>query len=134
MAKLRRLVKENKGQGLVEFALVLPILLLLLFGIVEFGRIFNVYLISKEASREGARLAIVGKSNTEITSAAKGISGLWDPSAATVVITPTNAADRKKGDAVTVAISYDVELIAPVISAILPNPFPVTGSTVMRME
>lgn len=134
MAKLTRLLKENHAQGLVEMALVLPILILLLFGMIEFGRVFNAFLVTKEASREGARLAIVGNDNTAIINAAKDITGMWDPATATVTINPANLADRDKGDAVTVSVTYNVDLFAPIISGIISDPFPVTGSTVMRVE
>lgn len=46
---------EHKGQGLVEFALVLPLLLMLIFGIIEFGRLLFVYAAVNTASREAAR-------------------------------------------------------------------------------
>jgi Flp pilus assembly protein TadG len=50
--------KTNTGQGLVEFALILPLLLLVLLGIVEFGRIFFIYSNLFNAAREGARFGI----------------------------------------------------------------------------
>ena len=46
---------KNKAQGLVEFALVLPLLLLIILGIMEFGRLLFSYAIVTTASREGAR-------------------------------------------------------------------------------
>jgi len=50
------LMKKNvHGQAMVEFALVLPLLLLVMFGIVEFGRLFFSYAMVSAASREGAR-------------------------------------------------------------------------------
>jgi Flp pilus assembly protein TadG len=45
----------RRGQGLVEFMLVLPVLLLITLGIVEFGRIFAIYSMVTSASREAAR-------------------------------------------------------------------------------
>lgn len=134
MAVLRRLLKETPGQGLVEMALVLPVFLLLLFGVIEFGRIFNAFLVAKEASREGARLAIVGEDNTAITAAVRSVSGMWDPSRAAIAINPANPADREEGEPVEVSVTYSVHLVAPVISGILPDPFVVNGSTVMRIE
>ena len=53
---MRKLRKDN-GQGMVEFALVLPILLLVMFGIIEFGRLLFTYSMISAASREGARYA-----------------------------------------------------------------------------
>src|SRR6185503_3702024 len=49
--------REGSGQSLVEFALVVVMFLLLVVGIVEFGRAWNLYQILANASREGARLA-----------------------------------------------------------------------------
>ena len=46
---------HNRGQGMVEFALVFPLLLLLLFGIFELGRIMFTYSATMAASREAAR-------------------------------------------------------------------------------
>jgi endo-1,4-beta-mannosidase len=63
-------VKRNreKGQTLVEFALLLPILLLLIFGAIEFGRVFHAYHVITSAAREGARAAAVGKDNNAVES------------------------------------------------------------------
>lgn len=47
----------EQGANLVEFALVLPLLILLLVGVADFGRAFNSYLVITNASREGARFA-----------------------------------------------------------------------------
>ena len=46
---------ERKGQGMAEFAIVFPYLLLLLFGIFEFGRIMFTYSVALTATREAAR-------------------------------------------------------------------------------
>jgi Flp pilus assembly protein TadG len=56
--------KKESGQTLVEFALVLPILLILIFGAIEFGRVFHATHVITSAAREGARVAAVGKPNT----------------------------------------------------------------------
>ncbi|MCP4360589.1 MAG: pilus assembly protein, partial [Chloroflexi bacterium] len=54
--------ERDEGQGILEFALVLPILLLLLFGVIEAGRLFFIYTATAAASREGARYgATVGE-------------------------------------------------------------------------
>jgi hypothetical protein len=52
---------REKGQTLVEFALILPILLLVIFVIIESGRIFQAYITVQHAAREGARYAITGR-------------------------------------------------------------------------
>ena len=62
MAQVRRLLKRFCGEEaaqLVEFALVLPMLLLVILGIAEFGFIFQRYEVVTNAAREGARMAVL---------------------------------------------------------------------------
>jgi Flp pilus assembly protein TadG len=79
----RRLRPRNGGQSLVEFALVLPLFLLLFFAIVDMGRAVFVYNSVTNAAREGARLAIVNQDAPTIISRAKqqvSIAETVDPS------------------------------------------------------
>lgn len=55
----RALRAETKGQALLEFALILPILLMLVLGIIEFGRAWNIDQMVSDATREGARQAVL---------------------------------------------------------------------------
>ncbi|MGD8320230.1 MAG: TadE/TadG family type IV pilus assembly protein [Gemmatimonadota bacterium] len=55
----RRTQDKRAGQALVEFALVVPLLLILILGVVEFGRAWNVYQVMTDAAREAARSAAV---------------------------------------------------------------------------
>ena len=56
-----RFRKSERGVSLIEFALVIPILLLLILGIIEFGWIYNGYVTLNGAAREGARIASIKK-------------------------------------------------------------------------
>ena len=60
---IKRFRKNEKGQGLVEFALILPILLLLLVAIVDFGWMIFVKTNLNNAAREGARTYAVNEVN-----------------------------------------------------------------------
>lgn len=75
-----RLRKPARGTATVEFALILPLFLGLLFSIIEFGFIFRNLMIVQQACREGARAAAVGKSTTDVNAAI--IGSLADLSAA----------------------------------------------------
>jgi Flp pilus assembly protein TadG len=55
----RRLCKDRRGQALAEFALVLPLVLLFIAGVVEMGRAWNIKQVVTDAAREGARLTVV---------------------------------------------------------------------------
>ena len=54
---LRRLRRSESGAEVIEFALTLPLLLLVVFGIIEFGFVFQQYEVVTNAAREGARIA-----------------------------------------------------------------------------
>ena len=54
-------IRSERGQSVTEFALVLPVLALLLFGIIQFGITFNHYVTLTDATRAGARKAAVGR-------------------------------------------------------------------------
>jgi len=77
-----RLLRREEGQGIVEFALVLPILLAVLLGIVQFGIIFNNYETMTDASRVAARRAatsrFVGDNGASAVTAAKNAAGNLD--------------------------------------------------------
>ena len=57
----RNRIREERGQTMTEFAIVLPILIVLLFGIVQFGILFNNYVTLTDAVRAGARAAAVSR-------------------------------------------------------------------------
>lgn len=62
MTKKEKIFRGEKGQSLVEFALLLPVLMLILLGIVEFGFMLNAKIVITSAAREGARvLALKGE-------------------------------------------------------------------------
>jgi len=54
-------LKNQQGQSMTEFALVLPILVILLFGVIQFGIVFNNYITVTDAVRAGARKGAVGR-------------------------------------------------------------------------
>lgn len=58
--------RRMRGQGMVEFALMLPIVLLMIYGLMEMARLMQTYLTIQHAAREGARYAITGQSTTGV--------------------------------------------------------------------
>ncbi|MEW6173491.1 MAG: TadE family protein [Bacillota bacterium] len=126
--------KNTRGQATVELALILPILLLILFGIMEFGRIFSAYLIITNAAREGARQASIGADNAIIESSVYSAAYTLESSRLTIDISPFSKADRVTGVTSTVTVGYSVYLVIPMISDIIQNPFPLQARSVMRVE
>lgn len=111
MAILRRFLgKTDKGQALVEFALVVPILLLLLLGIADFARAWNVYEVLTDAGREATRLAVVdnGSSLEAVRAVVKDAAGRAGFTVTDENITITEGASR--GDPTTVLVTYDHQL------------------------
>ena len=65
-----RSLGDRAGQALAEFTLVLPVLILLVFGIIEFGLAFRTHQIVTNSAREGARTAVIPSTDSDDTIAA----------------------------------------------------------------
>lgn len=123
----------SRGQALLELALILPVLLLLVFGIIEFGRVFHAYLVVTQAAREGARVGVVGGTDSEITAAVEQAAAGLDKTRLQIEIAPPEGG-RVRGDSLRVEVNYSVPLVVPLIAELAPNPFPVTAAATMRVE
>ena len=79
-------IRRSPAQSMVEFAIALPILLLLIFGIIEFGRLLQAWLAMENGARFAVRYAVTGSYNTDYCAAADVALDLeeedmWDGSA-----------------------------------------------------
>ena len=63
MRVIRNRTSRDEGVAAVEFALILPVLALILFGVLEFGRVWSQYQVFQGAAREGARCAAVASTS-----------------------------------------------------------------------
>lgn len=131
MIVLHQYMKNNRGQALVEFALVLPVLLLLIIGSMEFGLIIHRYMLVAEAAREGARSAAVGASDGVVTSIAQAAASQIPANQLTITISPAN---RVRGDGVTVTVGTPANTITNLISPFFPSNFTLQGIATMRVE
>jgi Flp pilus assembly protein TadG len=126
------MIKDQKGQSLVEFALVLPLLLLLICGIVDIGRLMFAYASLNMTTQEAVRLGGLGKGDADIKSYAKSHVRVGDASHMNVTITPTESS-RKSGDDVSVTLTYPLPLITPFMAEIMPTPV-LSASSTIRVE
>src|SRR5262245_21138010 len=99
----------DRGATAIEFALLFPLLMLIVFGIIDFGRVLNAQITLTQAAREGARLDALGLPNVDsrTQAAATGIS----PVSVTVTACPPGAAPA--ADAV-VNVSYQFSFVTPI--------------------
>ena len=109
---LRRRGKDGeKGQALVEFALLVPILVLLVFAIVDFGMGFYSWIAITNGAREGARLGVVAGTQAEIVDRVATTVDLTNE-ASNMTVTVTNA-QGQPGESVVVRVDYDYVFITP---------------------
>lgn len=130
---MMRLRREQHGQALVEMALVIPLFFLLLFGVIEMGRISYAYITVSNATRAGARIATTGGTDLQIQNAIYDAAPALNTSELTVTITPTQYY-RQSGQGVSVQVAYPVHLIIPILSNVIPNPVVVDSTLNMRLE
>ena len=106
---MRRLPRKRgeKGASLVEFAFIAPLLILLLFGIVEFAWVFATNLDVKHGAREGARITAVNTPDTGNVDLAAEICSRMDLAGSDPATTVTWASDGTPavGEGVTVTVS-----------------------------
>lgn len=98
---IMRRYRTTSAQGMVEFALALPILLLLTFGIVEFGRLLQAWLALENGARFAVRYAVTGEYNVDYCDEAGVALGLTaeDGDADCKVFPAVNATDDEKEEA-----------------------------------
>jgi Flp pilus assembly protein TadG len=102
-------LRSADGQTMVEFALVLPLLAVLLFGIIQFGVVFNHYLDLTDAVRAGARVAAVSRQTTDPNGPSGVATQAVVDSAGDITIDPAKVSvnsDWLPGDDVTVQAAY----------------------------
>jgi hypothetical protein len=146
-------MKSEKGQSLVEFALLLPVLLLLIFGILDFGRILHAYISIDHAGREAARaVSVDGLNANGMTLYGETINNYTE--LAQVVASNVSSINLEYGDIdvdipggsissgsnVTIHINYPIEFLTlnllpdTIINQVFPDDFELENTTVMRVE
>ena len=127
--------KQRRAAAVVEFAIVAPLFFLLVFGMIEYGRMVMVQQIITNASREGARSAVLdGATATEVQNNVDEFLEQSSISGAEVTITPSDPSTAAFGEPITVTVSIDFA-----DASWLPSPMYLGGqqmsaSTSMRRE
>jgi Flp pilus assembly protein TadG len=139
MTFIRHRISREEGVAAVEFALILPVLALMLFGVLEFGRVWSQYQVFQGAAREGARCAAVQAtdfSDCEIQPAIDQAAEPYEPDAdATVQIggasRPAGCTDADQGEDVQVSWEQPLNINIPFWKDVTVTP---TVKAVFRCE
>src|SRR5688572_19560794 len=102
----------DRGAAMVEFALVLPVLVLLLFGIIEFTRAYNAKTTMTHAAREGARTLALRGTVAEATDRVRATAPSLNQSNLTITTVPASGVCTP-GQTVTVVVSYQMQYSIP---------------------
>lgn len=150
--EIRKKLRNDRGASMVEFAIVLPLLLLLAFGAIEFGLLYYNKAIITNASREGARAGIVRDTeNNTYPHKLAYITMVVNSYTRGPMVTftspnpdPTTATDPgdgcvSRGSDLTVTVTYPYTFLAfSSVAKLIPGTFPdaitLSAQTVMRCE
>lgn len=120
-AALRGRPRGSRGNNLVEFAMVLPVLLTMFMGVFDFGWVLHQQIALDNATREGARRGAIGTNDAGVLAAMQSVcSFTLDPAWVTISVedpdgNPSPANTRTPDDIIIVEIDRpDVELITPI--------------------
>ncbi len=128
---------KRLGAAVVEFAVVAPLFFLLVFGMVEFGRMVMIQQVITNASREGARKAVLdGATSSNVKSAVVTYmtNGSVTIATSNVTINPSDPTTAAAGSPVTVTISVPFNQVSWLPSPMFLGGRQMTASTVMRRE
>ena len=131
-----RLFRRNRrAAAAVEFALVAPLFFLFVFGMLEFGRMVMVQQVLTNATREGARLAVLdGSTVATVTTTVNSYLAAASITGATVTIAPNPLSNAEFGDPVTVTVSIAFSQVSWLPSPMYLGGRTMTATTVMRRE
>lgn len=132
MRSISTSLRKEEGQSATEFALVLPLILIVILVIIQMGIVVNAQLIIIHAAREGARDGSVTNSNMKIRESVINSAGTLDKNSMNISIKPSSG--RKIGDYITVTVEYNPPIIFPGIELVFPDSISLKSSATMRIE
>ena len=124
----------DRGSALVEFVLVFPIVMVMLFGIVEFGILLNAQLVLDSTARDAARRSAVEGGATERVYErieSQLLTGGIEPEEVEVYISPWTA---PYGHSIRVRLTYEYPLMVPAIRAIVGRSVSLKSEVITRSE
>ena len=133
----RGVTYRERAAAIVEFAVVLPLLLTILFGVIEYGWVFMIRQTLQNAAREGARLAILQSSVDPYTNVTTRINEVLAPTglaAEEVTITMTHATVGSPVETIVISVPREAVSITGLTSFFGAMDGTLSGSCTMRKE
>lgn len=127
------MIKDQRGQSLVEFALVIPVFLLLVLFIVDLGRMAYTYTNLHFTVQETVRKGSFGHTDVEMITYAKTHFTAGNPDQLSVSISPSETV-RRPGDQLTVNFTYLLEPIMPLAELVVSGPIELKVDSTIRIE
>lgn len=125
--------RRSRGQAMVEFTLILPLLLLLILGIYQFGQTYADYIQVTNAARDGGRKALVSRSDAsgvaDVVTTAKNSTWWLDKNQIGVTVSPSQPWTTGQNVTVTVTYPYSINLLGFVVAS-----GTLKSTTTVRME
>lgn len=130
--------RREGGQATVEMALTLPLLLLLIFGMLEMGWLASTRLLLDNITREGVRTGIVATSasqnTTDVTNRINSMKPSYMTGTINITITYSNASNFRDGD-ITVVSTYNLAPLTPITAFLTKDgTFHLRSSCTMKMS
>jgi Flp pilus assembly protein TadG len=127
--------------AMVEMVIVLPLLLMILFGIMEFGVVFGRWQTVTNAAREGARTAVVFRTDCDVTAVRTEVKDVVKSYAAGIGITLVDTditvsgvcGTKNTSSSVNVSVPYTFAILPGLASSVSPT-INLVGNSVMRNE
>ena len=129
--------RNRRAAAAVEFAVVAPVFFLMIFGIVEYGRMVMVQQVLTNASREGARLAAIdGIATEEVEAHVEGYltNGAIDLTGVVVTVAPDPPDSAGFGEPITVSVSIPFSEVSWLPTPMYLGGQTLTANTIMRRE
>ncbi len=142
MSSLKRLLRfgrlrsdAERGQSLVEFALAMPMLLIMLLGTLDVGRMYFTFIAIQNAAGEGALYAAINPkcihasdgpecadpNNAEYRAKHESPAGAVDWQRITIEIEPADRSGLREGDPIAIVVRYDYDILTPIVSPLFED-------------
>jgi hypothetical protein len=129
--------RNRRAAAAVEFALIAPVFFLLILGMIEYGRMVMIQQVITNASREGARQAVLdGSTTAAIDTLVRDYLqlGQVSPASAVITVAPDPPTDAEFGDPITVTVAIPFDEVSWLPSPMYLGGKTLSATTVMRRE